>query len=759
MKTTIRGLVHFLAGVAIDGPAHAPRVAASGCPQERSTRVPFLRLVASTAALSVLLPGPVRASCIDYSTYLHWASRICQNDCAWNVAGNAGIAYVTGNSSLSVVSTADPAHPVILATLPMSETPAWIAYSGGYVFLELQSSPPEVSLEVVDVHNPSSPFVVGRFDHVPSGGRLSVADGYAYIYFDQMYIISVSDPAHPRLIGTYTPPGEAEATMQVLNGFGYFAYGSNLSVLDLSNPPAPVLLGTVHFPDTAAGLSVLGSLVYVGASSAGLEVVDVSDPTNPRIIKTVSLDSTVDLTVISGNSLYLSNGAGFLIFDISSPPVPVQVSEHESIVQERGMWADGSALCLGGYFGLDIFDVSNPHNPPMAGVEEAGWGGGPPPDVKSICLQGNFAYTACGGSGLQVIDLTDVQHPTVVGTLPTNGWSRSVQVVGQYAYFCDGGGGLRIIDVSNPAAPTQVGWLSASYDAREVVIEGTYAYLADANGGFKVVDISNPTAPRFVGKYIEGVFVEVWAVNGLIYANDYQDNRCCFLDVSNPAYPQLRGQGWLGIGGASAGDMLYTCGGQTIDGWNVSNPGVPVHAWSDSTYSYANQIALNGQMLYVSDRGQGMDVFSINPGQPAVPIGSLKSDCAVYGASATNDWIALAGSTDGIRIAYVQCPIPSSVSGSGPSPRTSLLAPAPNPTAGPTAFFCDLPVPAAPRLTIQDVSGREVRLLSQPVLPAGRHELLWDGRDASGRSVPAGIYWARLTAGPRTETRRLVIVR
>jgi flagellar hook assembly protein FlgD len=35
-------------------------------------------------------------------------------------------------------------------------------------------------------------------------------------------------------------------------------------------------------------------------------------------------------------------------------------------------------------------------------------------------------------------------------------------------------------------------------------------------------------------------------------------------------------------------------------------------------------------------------------------------------------------------------------------------------------------------------------VLSDDVQPAGRHTAGWDGRDANGRRVPAGTYFARL---------------
>ena len=43
-----------------------------------------------------------------------------------------------------------------------------------------------------------------------------------------------------------------------------------------------------------------------------------------------------------------------------------------------------------------------------------------------------------GGSGLQVIDVSDPENPTIVGSADTPGWAAGVYVSGNYAYVADG---------------------------------------------------------------------------------------------------------------------------------------------------------------------------------------------------------------------------------------------------------------------------------------------------------------------------------
>ena len=62
-------------------------------------------------------------------------------------------------------------------------------------------------------------------------------------------------------------------------------------------------------------------------------------------------------------------------------------------------------------------------------------------------------------------------------------------------------------------------------------------------------------------------------------------------------------------------------------------------------------------------------------------------------------------------------------------------------------------------MRILDPAGRVVRTLLDRALPQGRHDAVWNGRDDAGRELPAGIYLARLEAGGRTLSRKILVAR
>ncbi|WP_412061977.1 M36 family metallopeptidase [Rubrivirga sp. IMCC45206] len=83
----------------------------------------------------------------------------------------------------------------------------------------------------------------------------------------------------------------------------------------------------------------------------------------------------------------------------------------------------------------------------------------------------------------------------------------------------------------------------------------------------------------------------------------------------------------------------------------------------------------------------------------------------------------------------------------------ALDAPAPNPSAGGAVVRFTLPEAAATRLVVFDVRGREVAVLADGTLEAGRHEA------ALPAALAAGVYVVRLTAGEAVRTRRAAVVR
>jgi flagellar hook assembly protein FlgD len=81
---------------------------------------------------------------------------------------------------------------------------------------------------------------------------------------------------------------------------------------------------------------------------------------------------------------------------------------------------------------------------------------------------------------------------------------------------------------------------------------------------------------------------------------------------------------------------------------------------------------------------------------------------------------------------------------------------APNPSRGLMRVAYALPREANVRLSVVDVSGREVALLATGSYQAGRYQATWSGQTNRGVNAPAGIYFVRLQALGSNVTQRVV---
>jgi hypothetical protein len=83
----------------------------------------------------------------------------------------------------------------------------------------------------------------------------------------------------------------------------------------------------------------------------------------------------------------------------------------------------------------------------------------------------------------------------------------------------------------------------------------------------------------------------------------------------------------------------------------------------------------------------------------------------------------------------------------------------PNPFNPTTTIRYDLPSAEHVRLEIFNIKGERIRVLVDRQQPSGRHDVVWDGRNASGQAVATGVYLYRLRAGSAVETRKMQLLK
>lgn len=83
----------------------------------------------------------------------------------------------------------------------------------------------------------------------------------------------------------------------------------------------------------------------------------------------------------------------------------------------------------------------------------------------------------------------------------------------------------------------------------------------------------------------------------------------------------------------------------------------------------------------------------------------------------------------------------------------------PNPFNPTTTLSFSLPSEMVCKIEIYNVRGQKVKTLLNESLQLGRHSVVWDGKNAHGRSVSSGVYFYRLDTPNMTQTSKMLLMK
>jgi flagellar hook assembly protein FlgD len=92
-------------------------------------------------------------------------------------------------------------------------------------------------------------------------------------------------------------------------------------------------------------------------------------------------------------------------------------------------------------------------------------------------------------------------------------------------------------------------------------------------------------------------------------------------------------------------------------------------------------------------------------------------------------------------------------------PKLSLSQNQPNPFRQITNIKFQIPRSGQVSLKIYNSAGQLVKVLADGYQTAGEHSIMWDGRNDRSIIVAEGIYFCRLEAEGKVETKKMILVK
>ncbi len=528
---------------------------------------------------------------------------------AFDIAGDT-LYLAAHETDLRIISVADPTQPHEVSRYQVGTPIVKVVISDRYAFL----AETESTLQILDISDPLKLREVGRYhfpvtsieDLVISGNTLYLAAGES-----GLRILDISTPTAPVEVDSYEA---ASVHKLALADHTLHLLGSEWHILDITHPFAPQQMAVN--PIFADNFTVTGQYAYFhqqsGLNSGVVRIVDISKPTVPIELEPeyeyhwrletepYGVMGTAGHYLFDISSSYFAKskniGGTIRMLDVSTPARPVVVGQYETevvtasfkVMGDETLYVSGRdgelwifrirpvtlpqptahVTCphyLGAGVGavfvrdhyayvgsgpkLSILDVSNPSRLVEVGRTVML---DPGSDINDIEVTGSLAYLV-NGSGLRIVDVSDVTAPVPLSFIPLPGQGEAISVAGDYAYVTRGDwnglngsgcvnlGTLHILDISNPLAPQRVksfntaaGNCSSTYRAYEVIANDSYVYVADSDSyGLRILDVSNPTQPVEQG-HSGGWAKDIIIKDNYAYVSNGYWRGFRIIDISDP---------------------------------------------------------------------------------------------------------------------------------------------------------------------------------------------------------------------------------
>jgi len=379
-------------------------------------------------------------------------------------------------------------------------------------------------VDIYDVTNPDSVYIISSFDGVIDECPKSVTD--IWLYRDYLYVATTRDQS-------------AEYNM----------YPGGVNIFDASDSINPVLVSRVYTGGDVRNIYLQGDLLYVVSKDTrvwdphtvyqgSLFVYDISDPSSPQLLDAVEPPGSPMDVYVNGEYVYVGTGDSLLIYTFP----PIGVEEDDSLEVD----ITGEYVVVKGYSGgIRVYDVVGRDMKveySFTGERYRVYTGDLSSGVYFVYAGGRvYRFLKVGSyksvSGIRSLSKQDYSLVRV-GGIAMDG--NIINGFGDYLYICpDSASDFRSVDISNPANPVKKGYVANCSGCIEIV--DTFAYVLIDWDALAVIDISQPDSPVRIDKLqIQKVSKSVgWLIctkGDKLYTADFY-NGLRIWDISSPGNP------------------------------------------------------------------------------------------------------------------------------------------------------------------------------------------------------------------------------
>jgi hypothetical protein len=232
--------------------------------------------------------------------------------------------------------------------------------------------------------------------------------------------------------------------------------------------------------------------------------------------------------------------------------------------------------------------------------------------AKDVVVKNEIAYIAKGSSGIVIVDLQNLEEPSVIGLYSTDFssshlFATEIDLYDNFA-FISVGDGLLILDISTPSTPQFVNFINITIEHFKIFDD--FLAVPVSNDGLYIWNISDPSNPQFLSHFSKDLMMsDVDVQEGMIYLSCIR-NGLLVLNISDISSPHLIGNySCYATNVVVNNNFAYITRFQRIMVLNISTSGniTLIDFLGDKNY---HTLKFDSNYLYGIVRDEGLEVFN-----------------------------------------------------------------------------------------------------------------------------------------------------
>ncbi|NIP43144.1 MAG: hypothetical protein GWO41_02785 [candidate division Zixibacteria bacterium] len=393
-------------------------------------------------------------------------------------------------------------------------------------------------LIAISIEDPENPELIACVPTIQQAWDIEIYDNFIYVMGDYgIWLYRIEDPNEIVLVTTYYMLYE-NWSIKAHNGRLFHNRTENMKVYTISD--SGYLEFEAYCPHRTSWFNFIvnDSLIYSPEYGHGFSITDITDINNAYISQKYTSPAWNLYGVDpEDNWVYCSNGISpadfcdqLLAIDATDKSNPIYENSVPSSTNSVRVLAEQERIFVAGSGqGLFIYDRTTPDSPELlTNLTD-------PPFVEHVSLKDDYGFVSSGYFGLNIYDFSNPGNPVQVSQIPNTYLPMVSYVDGDILYLLESqyiGPGLdfphylRIVDISDIYQPLELSLLEIGYFlpiTYEIQKHNDYIYWAAGDSGLVVIDVQDPASPEHVASHIP-----------LNYTNQNHNPICCYLAIKNP---------------------------------------------------------------------------------------------------------------------------------------------------------------------------------------------------------------------------------